>query len=146
MIWILAVLGAIVVAGALCLVLLVDDWGRDLTTNWATTDAEAADELLRPLKLAGSSEEVVTAIRDWAETQSHWLVADEQPTGNVTAVHLVRTTRLMRFRDDVTVRVQTLEAGTLVTAESRSRTGRADFGQNPRNLREILGALQETSE
>jgi uncharacterized protein (DUF1499 family) len=146
--WLLTVLGVLVAGALLCLVWLVDDWGRDLSTNWATTDAEAGDALLRPLRLAAPADEVVAAIRDWVDTQSHWAVVDQQPTGDVTVLHLVRTTRLMRYRDDITVRVQKLEGGdeTLVTAESRSRVGRGDFGQNPRNLKEILGSLRQALE
>lgn len=146
--WWFAVPIAFVAVVLLSAIFGLDDWRRDLSTNWATTDAEASDELLRPLELAASPDEVVAAVRDWVDGQSHWALVDEQSTGDVRELHLVRTTRLMRYRDDVTLRVQRLDDGqrTLVTAESHSRVGRADFGQNPRNLKEILGALRQTFE
>ena len=53
----------------------------------------------------------------------------------------MHTTLVWRFEDDVTVKV-TREAGrTRVSVRSKSRLGRADFGQNARNVRELLAAL-----
>ncbi|MEZ6072474.1 MAG: DUF1499 domain-containing protein [Pirellulales bacterium] len=142
--WWLVIPFAIVAAVFLLAVFGLDDWRRDLTTNWATTDAEASDEMLRPLRLPRTVDDIVTSVRQWVDTQPNWTLAEAQATGDVTEVRLVRTTRLMRYRDDVTMRIQNLDGGqgVLVTAESRSRVGRADFGQNPRNLKEILGPLR----
>jgi uncharacterized protein (DUF1499 family) len=143
-------LSALIPLGVVAAVLLfitfgLDDWQCDLTTNWATTDADAADDLLRPLQVTIPANLVIAAVRDWTGTQPQWTLTDEQSTGDVTVLHLVRTTRLMRFRDDVTLRVQKLDDGneTLVTAESRSRVGRADFGQNARNLKESRCAARD---
>ena len=143
--WWFAIPIGVVAVAVLSAMFGLDDWRRDLSTNWATTDAEASDESLRPLELSATVEAVVAAVGDWADTQEHWALAEQQSSGDVTELHLVRTTRLMRYRDDVTLRVQRIADGerTLVTAESRSRVGRADFGQNPRNLKEILGALRQ---
>ncbi|MCA9102438.1 MAG: DUF1499 domain-containing protein [Planctomycetales bacterium] len=142
--WWLVIPFAIVAAVFLLAVFGLDDWRRDLTKNWATTDAEASDEMLRPLRLPRTVDDIVTSVRQWVDTQPNWTLAEAQATGDVTEVRLVRTTRLMRYRDDVTMRIQNLDGGqgVLVTAESRSRVGRADFGQNPRNLKEILGPLR----
>lgn len=53
----------------------------------------------------------------------------------------VHTTRLWRFEDDVTVRIQRRDGQTVVSVRSRSRVGRWDFGQNARNVRAFLAAL-----
>lgn len=57
------------------------------------------------------------------------------------AIHAVARTRVFRFRDDVTARVW-LEGGrTQLSIRSRSRLGKLDFGQNARNIRELLAEL-----
>jgi uncharacterized protein (DUF1499 family) len=58
------------------------------------------------------------------------------------AVHAERRTRT-GFVDEVTVRVRREGAETRVKVRSRSRTGWYDFGQNARNIRELLTALDE---
>ena len=58
------------------------------------------------------------------------------------AVHAERRTRT-GFVDEVTVRVRREGAETRVKVRSRSRTGRYDFGQNARNIRELFTALDE---
>ena len=50
----------------------------------------------------------------------------------------------MRYRDDVWVVVtQHDEEKLRASLESRSRLGKGDLGQNPRNLRELNGMLLE---
>jgi uncharacterized protein (DUF1499 family) len=60
-------------------------------------------------------------------------------------VRAVRTTRLFRFRDDVTARVRPwvrpYPDGARLELTSASRLGRGDLGQNPRNLEELLRAV-----
>ncbi len=53
----------------------------------------------------------------------------------------VRTTPLFRFRDDVTVRVHADGDGTRAEVTSASRIGKGDLGQNPRNIKELLRAV-----
>jgi uncharacterized protein (DUF1499 family) len=45
------------------------------------------------------------------------------------------------FADEVTVRIRRDGGKTRVTVRSKSRTGPVDFGQNARNVRELLSAL-----
>lgn len=54
------------------------------------------------------------------------------------------TTRSGRFTDDVEIRVEPNgEGGALVFVRSRSRVGRADFGQNARTIRRIQQAMDD---
>ena len=53
----------------------------------------------------------------------------------------VRETRLLRFRDDVTARVRPGPGGARLELTSASRPGRGDLGQNPRDLEELLRAV-----
>ncbi len=122
----------------------VDDWSRDLTTNVARTDPRAPDPALRPLRTARSRGEVAEALGEVAAGLSGWeRLAVEEEGERATIVRLVRTTPLLRFRDDVTVRVEDLGQARAIAAESRSRVGKGDLGQNPRNLRALLTALRE---
>jgi len=66
-----------------------------------------------------------------------WRVESRGPD----TLNAVRTTRVFRFRDDVVLRASPEGEGTLLHATSASRVGRNDLGQNPRNLEELLGAL-----
>jgi uncharacterized protein (DUF1499 family) len=65
--------------------------------------------------------------------------AGQGPGGaEVKAVH---KTLVLRFSDDVTVRVRTMGGRSAVSVRSRSRVGKWDFGQNARNIRELLAEL-----
>jgi len=56
-------------------------------------------------------------------------------------VRAVRTTRLLRFKDDVAARVSPAPDGARLELQSASRVGKGDLGQNPRNLKELLEAV-----
>ncbi len=60
------------------------------------------------------------------------------PAGaEIQALH----TTLVGLKHDVTIRVRREGSRTRVSARSKSRTGPWDFGQNARNIRELLDAL-----
>lgn len=121
----------------------VDDWSRDLTQNTAWTDE--ASETLKPLRVAKSPEAVKADLIKVVESMSNWSVADESdsPDNDTMKIHLVRTTPIMRFKDDIWVTLGPSDSGdgTVVQVRSQSRLGRGDLGQNPRNIRELLGRM-----
>ncbi len=53
----------------------------------------------------------------------------------------VRKTRLFGFEDDVTARVYPDPDGARLELTSASRLGKGALGQNPRNLAELLRAV-----
>jgi uncharacterized protein (DUF1499 family) len=58
-------------------------------------------------------------------------------------MHLTRTTRLLRFVDDVHLTFEPGPGGTTrVHAQSQSRVGVGDFGQNRRNILELWQDLR----
>lgn len=57
-------------------------------------------------------------------------------------VQAVARTRVLRFKDDVTVRIRRRDDLTEVSVRSRSRVGKADFGQNARNIRAFQAELE----
>jgi uncharacterized protein (DUF1499 family) len=72
---------------------------------------------------------------------SNWSLAGRDDEG----LRAVRTTSLLRFKDDVHVVAEPAnEPGrTRLELTSASRLGKGDLGQNPRNLRELLDALNQ---
>jgi uncharacterized protein (DUF1499 family) len=121
---------------------LLEDWKRDLTTNYAQLDDNASDPLLRPLVLTMSVDEVATRVTRWGESMPLWELQSREQTADYLQLHFTRRTRVLRFIDDIYVRLSERDGGTRLDAESRSRFGKGDLGQNPRNLRELTKALR----
>lgn len=141
---IVAVLVGLLALLLIVLVMTVDDWSRDLTTNHAETSPAAADPQLRPIVAEQSPADLADLVESVAEQLPNWSLQERQ-AGETIVLKLVRTTPMFRFRDDITVRIAPGETGTgaLLSAESQSRVGRGDLGQNPRNLKALLDPLRE---
>lgn len=125
----------------------VDNWRRDFTTNQASTEGPEAD--LPPMIVPESVEATQALLRRAIADLRHWqeqpATAAEpvpaEPDGTVR-LYFVRSTRLLRFKDDVTIRLEpAADDSTVVHVQSRSRIGRGDLGQNPRNIRELFEAM-----
>ncbi len=86
---------------------------------------------------SASPEELLEAIRQAVKELPRWRLEE----ATETKLHAVRRTRLLRFEDDVTVTVQPRNRGSEAHFESASRVGKGDLGQNPRNLKEFLAAV-----
>ena len=87
-------------------------------------------------------ERLLSAVRRAVERLPRWTLGDS--VGE--EVRAVRTTRLLRFRDDVTAKVSPSPEGTRLELTSASRVGRGDLGQNPRNIRELIRAIDRETE
>jgi uncharacterized protein (DUF1499 family) len=110
-----------------------------LTRNWADTDEPGNPDpgpLELPLPLPETQARVEAAVRNLPR----WQVVGVDSEGSV--LRATRRTRLWRFVDDVTVRLEGTPGGTRVHARSQSRVGKGDLGQNRRNLLELFRALQ----
>lgn len=135
---------AIVILGLLIGVLSqVENWSRDFTTNSAATDENAADPRLLPIDSARAPAELATRAIEAAATLPRWELAERTAADGALKLHFIRTTRLWQFKDDIHVRIEPMANGSRLTAESRSRVGKGDLGQNPRNLRELLSAVRQ---
>jgi uncharacterized protein (DUF1499 family) len=96
---------------------------------------------LVPRDYGASVDEVVKALRTVIGRMPEWTFvgAGKGPPGaEVQAVH---TLRLLSFKDDVTIHVKREKGRTVVSVRSKSRVAKWDFGQNARNIRELLTAL-----
>jgi uncharacterized protein (DUF1499 family) len=113
-------------------------WHSWFTRNWAETDDPDDPSLVSiiiPLPLAQALVHVENAIC----RLPRWEVVSTD--AQTATIHATRGTRLFRFIDDVTIRLEPTADGTRIHARSQSRIGAADLGQNRRNLRELLGFL-----
>lgn len=160
----LRVAAAVLAALVLALVVVamgLENWKRDLTTNVATTDAAAQDRRMRPLKTISDGEHVREALVGLVMSEDQWelpkttkplpvksrlrSIIDPPLPDNIT--HVVHKTRVMGFRDDVWVVIEPRSGGgSRVHVHSQSRIGVGDFGQNPRNIRDLLAGLRQRLE
>lgn len=88
-------------------------------------------------------EELLDAVERAVQSLPNWSLAD-QGEDFTSGINAIRSTSLLRFKDEVKVETRTGDEpgqSRLVIA-SRSRLGRSDFGQNPRNLRELISSLE----
>ena len=139
----LAISGLLV--AAIVLVTHVEDWSRDLATNVAATSDQARDPRLRTLDSPLSPLELVDAVAQAAGQLPRWELVERTEEDRQVRLHFVRTTGVLRFKDDIRVRIEPAGSGSRLSAESRSRVGKGDLGQNPRNLRELLDKLRDAS-
>jgi uncharacterized protein (DUF1499 family) len=110
---------------------------RWFTKNWANTiEPTHADlaPLSLPLPLAATIERIVAVV----PRMRGWQCAER----TTESVHLVRRTRLFRFADDIRLTFHQENGLTLVHAESRSRVGAGDLGQNRRNILELFALVR----
>lgn len=121
----------------------IDNWKRDLTTNQARLVADAPDEQLRPHMVTGTPAEVAGRITAWVQQQGRWQFVSQADISEGVELKLTRTTPIMRFTDDIVVVLRTEGDLTRVQAQSQSRVGKGDLGQNPRNLKELVGYLKQ---
>ena len=108
-----------------------------LTTNVAgTREGHVFPELRSPLFAAeanATQDAVLAAMRSlgWREVRA----IDSE-------VRAVAVSALFRFRDDVTVRLQATEGGTLLHAHSASRIGKGDLAANAGHLRALVSEVE----
>lgn len=94
---------------------------------------------IAPLILTASPATVFKKAQDVAIDMGWRIRAAEPAEGRIEAV---ASTPVMRFKDDLVVRLRAEGAGTRVDLRSRSRIGRHDLGANARRIRDFLDRLQ----
>jgi uncharacterized protein (DUF1499 family) len=87
-----------------------------------------------PEKVANAAEQAIKNLPRWT------LVGQGRGPGG-HSLQAVHETRLFGFKDEVTVEIRRDGQFTKVRIRSRSRTGRWDFGQNARNIRELQAEM-----
>lgn len=86
-----------------------------------------------------SDESLASAVEAAIHSLKRW----EVESSSDGAVRAVRSTRLLKFKDDVNITISgSGEGSSHATFESESRIGKSDLGQNPKNLEELLSAVE----
>ena len=113
---------------------------RWFTHNVADTDAGTHPDLA-PLDVPLPVQDALPRVAAAVASLPRWQLESVEPgSGTLRAT---RRTRLFRFVDDVTVRLESTPDGVRVHARSASRLGKGDLGQNRRNLLELFAALRK---
>lgn len=108
-----------------------------LTTNVAETRPDHALPELRTPRLNGEPAQIHEAVLSAMGKLAWQEIKQEGGTTEAVAV-----SPLFRFRDDVSVRLETIDGGTLLHARSASRVGRGDFAANARHLQDLFKHLE----
>jgi uncharacterized protein (DUF1499 family) len=87
-----------------------------------------------PQKVAEAAKQVLGRLPGWSVVGS-----GGGPGGH--SIQAVHETATFGFKDDVTIQIRPDGRRTRVSVRSKSRVGQWDFGQNARNIRELLAAL-----
>jgi hypothetical protein len=133
-------------AAAAVLILLfvyIEDWSRDFTSAFAEIGENAPQSDLRPVVSERSSEELIEGVRWAAARIRNWEYIGDATEGDTTVMVFVCTNRLLRLKDDITVRIDDRGTERVLTAVSQSRLRVGDLGRNPRNLRRLLTELAD---
>lgn len=95
---------------------------------------------LGPVILKLPLDEVHEAAEHLVQRFGWELVASERDNG-MARIEATDTTRWFGFKDDVVIRLQTVEEGVRLDIRSKSRLGRSDVGTNAERIRTFIDAL-----
>jgi uncharacterized protein (DUF1499 family) len=98
---------------------------------------------LQPREYAAGEQEVAKAVKAATGRLARFEFVGAGAGRGGSEVQLVATTPVLPFKNDVNVRIRREGGKTRVTVKSKSREGPIDFGQNARNVREVLAALDQ---
>jgi uncharacterized protein (DUF1499 family) len=130
--WLLAAAAGAAVAAVLLLWPLV----REVETG---KTPEYPD--LKVREFSAAPDHVAKAVEKILAARPGWEVVGSAHGPAAHSVQAVRYHLVPGFREDVSVRIAPAGGKTRVTVRSASRIGPPDFGQNARNVRDLLAAL-----
>ena len=100
---------------------------------------KAAYPEIAPLLLLNMPPAEAFALAEMLVQRRGWTVAASVPAeGRIEAT---AQTRMMRFQDDVVIRITPTDAGSRIDMRSVSRFGKSDLGVNAKRIREFLADL-----
>ena len=121
---------------------------NDITTelDQASDAQRRAYPYVQPLLISQPVSRAFDAALATAREMGWAITAADPSAGTIAAV---ATTRLLRFKDDVTIRIrdeQDVASGlgrkSRIDVRSKSRVGRGDLGTNARRIRRFLEAVR----
>lgn len=127
------IVGIILFAGSPFLLGLI--WPRinDVRTGETPQYAD-----IQPQRFNQPAEKVFLMALDVSRGQG-WEVRESKPEQGI--IEAVATTRLFKFKDDVTITITSEGSATVVNVRSKSRIGKGDLGTNARRIRAFQAEL-----
>ena len=110
------------------------------TLNDVRTGATPEYPELRPQRFAQPFDRVFAAAAATAREMELEITAQSPEKGELQAI---ATTRIMRFKDDVTISLARDGQAVTVNMRSKSRIGKGDLGANARRIRDFQARLAE---
>jgi uncharacterized protein (DUF1499 family) len=98
---------------------------------------------LQPRVYAAGEQEVAKAVKAALARLPRFEFVGAGTGRGGSEVQAVATTPVLPLKHDVNVRIRREGGKTRVSVKSKSREGPIDFGQNARNVREFLAALDQ---
>lgn len=113
-----------------------------LNTHVAETAEDAAFPELRTRRYTMPADVLYAKVKEAITRMPGWEIADS--ADDRREVHAVVTTKLFRFKDDVTVGVIPEPAGQqALKVRGESRVGKGDLGANTRHVLDLYDALDQ---
>jgi uncharacterized protein (DUF1499 family) len=133
---VLYVLLAVLAGSLLAFTFLLRNWPL---INVVETGATPEYPEILPRVYVAKPERVFDASMHAVNGLPRWSLRAYRPeTGEL---HAEARTRIFRFVDDLTIRIEPRQEGSWVHVRSASRIGKGDFGQNARNIRAFFDEL-----
>jgi uncharacterized protein (DUF1499 family) len=110
------------------------------TINDVRTGVTAEYPELQPQRFAKPFDQVFAAAAATAREMALEVTAQSPEKGEIQAV---ATTRILRFKDDVTISLARDGQAVTVNIRSKSRIGKGDLGANARRIRDFQARLTE---
>jgi len=110
------------------------------TINDVRTGATPEYPELQPQRFTKPFDQVFAAAAATAREMDFAVAAQSSEKGEILAV---ATTRVLRFKDDVTITLGREGQAVSVNVRSRSRIGKGDLGANARRIRDFQARLAE---
>lgn len=128
----------------------IDDWSRDWVEHEATLRFEPTHARVGQLLVAPPGHPNHVSMSEWSDAVQ-WAgkriknleFSGEISDGNTLILKFVRTHRLLRLRDDVTVRIERIGRETTIETHSKARLRIGDLGRNPKNIRRLHTELED---
>jgi uncharacterized protein (DUF1499 family) len=114
--------------------------GPPMTDRRREKVRRAYPDLVGGLTLPLDVDQAFTRVQAVARQQPGWVLGRTDAAERMLTV--VAVTRLVHFKDDVTVRVRQAGGGARIDVRSRSRVGRDDLGANATRIRRFFRDLQ----
>jgi uncharacterized protein (DUF1499 family) len=134
----------LVALGTICFAALVGALWLWPVVNAVETGKSPEYPDLQPRTYASPAERAFETARKVAGQLPRWKVLTYQ--FSPMEIRAVAKTPLWGFIDEVTIRVNAEEERAVVNVRSASKVGRWDFGQNARNVRVYIEALDRAME